>query len=260
MRLLLILVLAPCVLAAEGRQIARAEYFDKVHGGWTGKALGLAMGVAKEYREPWPPSKFEFFAQPSDHFSDRYSGDDVYVPLVLQLALQKYGLHPSHEQYLNEWSERLYTGKIWVSCEIALDHFRAGVKTPKTGQPGFNRYWDDMCSQMSTDVIGWIAPGMPQTAASMGDHAAHLINWGSGADGGVFTAAVDSEAFFTSDPAELLRRSRRVLPAGSAYGSMIDYLLTFRKREPDWRVARKSLEQYLKQTASLNNNPDPLPG
>jgi hypothetical protein len=261
LKLISYLALVPAVLmAAETRQITRHDYFDKVKGGWTGKALGLAMGVAKESSEPWPPSKFEYFAEVPTHFSDRQSGDDVYVPLVLQLALKKYGLHPTQEQYLNEWSERLFTGKIWVACEVALDHFRAGLKPPKTGQPGFNRYWDDMCSQMSTDVIGWIAPGMMQTAAQMGDHASHLINWGSGADGGVFTAAIDSEAFFTRDPAELVRRARRVLPAGSAYGKMIDYLLDLRSREPDWRVARQSLAQYLKRTSSLNISPEPFAG
>ena len=260
-RTLLVLLLAAAAMAGgETRQLTRQDYFDKVHGGWTGKALGLAMGVAKESWEPWPPSKFEYFAEVPTHFSDRQSGDDVYVPLVLQLALKKYGLHPTQEQYLNEWSERLFTGKIWVSCEVALDHFRAGLKPPKTGQPGFNRYWDDMCSQMSTDVIGWIAPGMLQTAAKMGDHASHVINWGSGADGGVFTAAIDSEAFFTRDPAELVRRARRVLPAGSAYRKMIDYLLDLRSREPDWRVARQSLAQYLKSASSLNISPEPFAG
>jgi len=221
------------------RKISYKEYFDKVHGGWTGKALGLALGVPKEFTEPWPPSPSEYFAQIPDHFSDLVSGDDEYVPLVGQLALKEYGIHATQEQFLQEWDKRLFSGRIWVSCDYALDLYRAGIKPPLTGSPGYNDYWYDMAAQMSTDHLGWSAPGLINVAAAMGDSLSHTINWGVGADGGVFVAALDSEAFFTSDIEELIRRARAVLPAHSRYGEMVDELLRLHKEQPDWRMARQ---------------------
>ena len=150
--LLLLLAVVPAAHAqqAKTRTLSYRVYLDKVQGGWTGKAIGLAIGVPKEYNEPWPPSDFDYFAQIPTHFSDLASGDDVYVPLVFQLALKKYGIGASQQEFLQEWHERLFSGRIWVSCEQALDHFRAGVKPPKTGMPGYNSNWDDMCSQTAS--------------------------------------------------------------------------------------------------------------
>jgi hypothetical protein len=107
------------------------EYWDKVPGGWLGKAPGLALGVPKEYCEPWPPSNFELFAEAPDHFSNRTSGDDVYAPLVLQLALQKYGTRPTYDQYMRTWDRHLFSGKIWVFCQYALDHYRPASSRPR---------------------------------------------------------------------------------------------------------------------------------
>jgi hypothetical protein len=236
-----LLLTAPAYSQEPTRRITYQEYFDKVHGGWTGKALGLAMGVPKEYAEPWPPSPFEYFAQIPDHFSDRASGDDVYVPLVFQLAFQHYGIHPTQEQYLSEWDRRLFSGRIWGSLDQALDHYRAGIKPPKTGLPGYNQGWNDMGSQMSTDLIGWISPGLINTAAQMSSSASRVMNSGVGADGGIFTGALESEAFFTSDPEQVVRKARSVLPAGGQFGEMIDDLLRWRKEEPDWRLARQRM-------------------
>jgi hypothetical protein len=237
----LVLGLAGAVLCQTepSRRITYREYFDKIHGGWYGKAIGLVLGVPKEYREPWPPSNFEYLAQIPDHFSDRASGDDVYVPLVTQIVLKKHGIHPTYEQYMKGWAERLFSGRIWVSCDYALDHYRAGILPPKTGQPGYNRYWNDMCSQMGTDIIGWVAPGLTNTAAEMSDFLGHMVNWGVGADGGVFVGAIDSEAFFTSDIEQLVRRARAVLPAGSSYGEMVDDVLRMHREQPDWRITRQ---------------------
>ena len=137
---------------AQTRAISSKEYLNKVQGGWVGKALGLAMGVPKEYKEPWPPSDFEYFAEIPTHFSDGASGDDVYVPLVFQLALKSYGIEATQQQFFQEWHERLFSGKIWVSWARAVGSVRAGIQPPKTGMPGYNFYWDDMCSQMSTDI------------------------------------------------------------------------------------------------------------
>ena len=59
--------------AGDSRNITYRVYFDKVYGGWVGKALGLAMGVPKEYSEPWPPSEFDYFGRSSSGIDSKWS-------------------------------------------------------------------------------------------------------------------------------------------------------------------------------------------
>ena len=93
MRRKLFLGLLLCLPLAAGdlpaRQITYRTYFDKVYGGWLGKISGLALGVPKEFSEPWPPSNIDYFAEIPDHFSDLYSGDDLYLALRRNLTERK---------------------------------------------------------------------------------------------------------------------------------------------------------------------------
>jgi hypothetical protein len=238
--LIILAGLAPAQSVAM-KTLTYRDYLDKVHGGWIGKAVGLSLGSPKEYAEPWPPSDFEYYSQIPTHFLDCYSGDDVYLPLVNQIVLKKFGTSASPEQYLKEWADRFFTGKVWVSVYGALDLGFAGVSPSLTGKPGYNLWWDDMCAQIATDNIGWSSPGLVNAAAGLADKAGHVCNWGVGADGGVFTAALLSRAFFAKDVEEAIRGARAVLPAGSLYGELVDDALRLRKEQPDWRMTRQAL-------------------
>jgi len=252
MVLLLVLAVPVITSGANTRKITCQEYLDKVYGGWLGKISGLTLGVPKEFSEPWPPSDVSYFAEVPDHFADLYSGDDLYFPLLAQVCLRKYGLHPTQEQYLKEWDVRLYTGRIWGANRIALEHYRAGIMPPKTGWPGFNG-GHDIDAQIGLDTMGWVAPGMINTAAGMADVGAHLMCWGDGADGAVFVAALLSEAFFTSDLEPLIRKGQSVLPSGSLYTEMVDDILRWHREQQDWRMTRQLLARKYSEEKKLND-------
>ncbi len=223
-----ILLFASIPCAAQTRTITRAEYLDKVHGGWLGKIAGLTLGVPKEFAEPWPPSESAYFAEVPDHFSDLYSGDDLYFPLLAQVWLKKYGLHPTQEQYMTEWKNQLFTARVWGANSIALEHWFAGVRPPQTGYPGWNG-GHDIDAQIGLDPLGWVAPGLINTSARMTDDAAHLMTWGDGADGAGFVNAMLAEAFFSDDIEKTVRAAQAVLPRVSAYRDMIDDVLRWHK-------------------------------
>jgi len=217
------------------RQITYREYYDKAQGGWLGKISGVTLGVPREFSEPWPPSNISYFAEIPDHFSDLYSGDDLYFPLLLQICLKKYGTHLTYEQYMREWSDQLFRGKVWGVNSIALEHYWAGIMPPKTGFPGYNG-GRDIDAQIDFDPAGWVAPGMMNQASEIADYGGHIMCWGEGVDGGVMVAAMLSEAFFTSDVEQLVRRAQSVLPRKSAYRAMVDDVLRWHREQPDWRV------------------------
>jgi len=131
-----------------------------------------------------------------------------------------------------------------VTCFRARSGSSASTRWTTTGRhppaqgrpPGYNHFWHDMCSQMITDVLGWTALGLLNTAAETSDFAAHIVNWGVGADGGVFIGAVQSEAFFTSEMAKLVRSARR-FASRQPLRRDVDYLLQLRREQPDCRLA-----------------------
>lgn len=249
---LLVIQTAPFCKGGQVRTLKYREYFDRVYGGWLGKISGLTLGVPKEFAMPWPPPQVDYFAEVPDRFSDLYSGDDLYFPLLFQICLQKYGTHPTYAQYMKEWAEQLYTGRIWGANSIALEHYRAGIMPPKTGYPGYNG-GHDIDAQIDLDPMGWVAPGLVNTAAQMADHAAHIMCWGDGADGAVFVAAMNSEAFFNSDVETLIRRAEAVLPPESLYRQMIDDIVRWHKQYPDWRMTRQLLAKKYNRDLKLND-------
>jgi hypothetical protein len=240
------------------RQITYRTYFDKVYGGWLGKISGLALGVPKEFSEPWPPSNINYFAQVPDHFSDLYSGDDLYFPLLMQTCLKKYGTHPTYEQYMREWSGRLFRGRVWGANSIALEHYWAGIMPPKTGFPGYNG-GHDIDAQIDLDPAGWVAPGLINQASEIADFGAHIMGWGDGADGAVMVAAMLSEAVFSSDIEQVIWRAASILPKKSAYREMAEDVLRWHKEQPDWRVTRQLLakkyssDQVIEESSAVAN-------
>ena len=223
------------------RQVPYREYFDKAYGGWLGKISGLTLGVPKEFSEPWPPSDITYFAEVPDHFSDLYSGDDLYFPLLVQICLKKYGPHPTYSQYMREWSEQLYSGRVWGANGIALEHYWAGIMPPQTGLIGYNASSHDIDAQIDFDSAGWVSPGLINQAAAVADYGGHMVCWGDGVDGGVFVAAAISQAFFNSDMEQVIRQAQAVLPPKSTYRAMLDDVLRWHREQPDWRVTRQLL-------------------
>ena len=248
--LVILFASAPCL--GQTRQITYREYLDKVHGGWLGKIAGLTLGVPKEFSEPWPPSDGDYFAEVPRHFSDLYSGDDLYFPLLAQICLKKYGTHPTYEQYMSEWKSRLFTGRVWGANSIALEHCFAGVVPPKTGYPGWNG-GHDIDAQIGLDTMGWVAPGLINASARMADYGAHIMTWGDGADGAVFIAAMLSEAFFSSDIEKIIRAGQSVLPIRSLYREMVEDMLRWHEEQPDWRVTRQLLAKKYNRDLKLND-------
>ncbi len=233
------------------RQLTYRDYLDKTRGGWVGKVAGLTLGVPKEFGEPWPPSKGDYFAEVPTHFSDLYSGDDLYFPLLAQVCLKKYGTHPTQDQYMAEWKARLYTGRVWGVNANALEHAFAGVHPPKTGYPGWNN-GHDLDAQIDFDTAGWVAPGLINASAAIADNAGHLMCWGDGVDGAVFVAALISESYFNTNVETAIRSAQAVLPAVSPYRSMIDDVIRWHTENPDWRMTRKLLGKKYSPDARIN--------
>jgi hypothetical protein len=97
---------------------------------------------------------------------------------------------------------------------------------------------DDIDFQIEADYIGFMCPGMPRTAFEIADKTGRIMNYGDGVYGGIFVAALYSEAFFESDIQKIIEKALRSLPSQSDYYKMIRDVITLHSHFPsDWRSA-----------------------
>ena len=111
------------------------------------------------------------------------------------------------------------------------------------GAPEYNLHADDIDFQIEADYIGFMCPGMPRTASVIADKIGHIMNYGDGVYGGVFVAALYSEAYFESDIEEIIEKALRSIPSESDYYKVIRDVIKLHTQYPsDWQAAWKELE------------------
>lgn len=94
-----------------------------------------------------------------------------------------------------------------------------------------------------------MCPGMPQTANKMADKVGHIMNYGEGVYGGMFVAALYSEAYLQNDIPSIINKALQSIPAESDYYKNIQDVILLHKQYPnDWQ---QSLARTGKQMGTL---------
>ena len=188
------------------RQITREQYHDKVAGGWLGRNAGATLGVGLEgtdlrsiqFYDPMP-------GQPAAH-------DGMDFQLVWLHLLRTKGIDQSSDDLADVWADHI--AYSWDEFGWASSNLRRGLRAPisgsfnnwfKTGQRGVSR----------CDVWGMTAPGAPQTAASNAYRDAVIDHAADGVWAAMFWAAMESAAFFVSDPLLLIEVGIAMIPENS---------------------------------------------
>jgi hypothetical protein len=109
--------------------------------------------------------------------------------------------------------------------------------------PEFNIHADDIDFQIEADYIGFMCPGMPQTAVKIADKIGQIMNYGDGVYGGIFVAALYSEAYFDTSIINIINNALLSIPAESDYAKIVKDVIKLHDHNPsDWRAAWKELE------------------
>src|SRR5665811_356720 len=84
---------------------------------------------------------------------------------------------------------------------------------------------------------------MPQTASEIADRIGRIMNYCDGLYGGIFVAALYSEAFFESDIPKIIEKAMLSIPAGSDYYKIVRDVVILHEQYPaDWQAAWQELE------------------
>ena len=213
---------------------------DKIAGGWAGKMIGVTYGAPTEFRAQQKIYEDSIRWKPSDIKGSMWQ-DDLYVQLTFLMSMDKYGTDAPSKKFQEMFAKAGYG--LWHANMQARKNYYDSIFAPASGTPEYNLHADDIDFQIEADYIGFMCPGMPQTASTIAGKIGHIMNYGDGVYGGIFVGALYVEAYFESDILKIIEKALGSIPAESDYYKIIKDVIKLHQQYPsDWRVAWKELE------------------
>ena len=239
--LLIMLVIYSCKTSSdEFKTIKPDVLMDKIAGGWAGKMIGVTYGAPTEFKALSRIYDDSINWDPSD-IKESIGQDDIYVQLTFLMSMDKYGINAPAKLYQEMFAKAGYG--LWHANMQARKNYYDSIFPPASGSPEYNIHADDIDFKIEADYIGFMCPGMPQTASKIAEKIGKIMNYGDGVYGGIFVAALYCEAFFESDILKIVETALRSIPAGSDYFKIIKDVIRLHQQYPtEWRTAWKELE------------------
>jgi hypothetical protein len=240
---ILVLTLFSCNKTAitDSKTISPEVLKDKIAGGWAGKMIGVTYGAPTEFKALSKTFEDSIKWTTKDIKGSMWQ-DDIYVQLTFLMAMDEYGIDAPAKKFQELLAKAGYG--LWHANMQARKNYFDSIFPPQSGSPEYSMHADDIDFQIESDYLGFMCPGIPQTANQMADKIGHIMNCGDGVYGGIFVAALYCEAFFESDIPTLINKAIQSIPEKSAYRAIIQDVIQYHKQYPaDWRAAWNVLEE-----------------
>ncbi|MCK4342606.1 MAG: ADP-ribosylglycohydrolase family protein [Phycisphaerae bacterium] len=234
------------------RTINADDYLDKLHGMWFGQLIGNHTGRPFEgqycTREPAPDEVFEWVIKTS--YEDPWTGDDDTNFEYLYLhCLETHGLNPTNAQIQGEWDDHVPLTDIYIANLQAKYLMIHGFVIPDTGayRNNMNAYAID--SQITTESLGALSPGLRQWAIDAVQTFASVTNEGFSRHAAEFYGALYAVAAFETDIHAVVELGQEAIPQSSRSWQAIQdvrdwYALDLLDGNPDWRETRRLIYDY----------------
>ncbi len=247
--------------AARRPEVTRAFLVDRIHGGWVGMLIGGLEGLPHEFKYNERPRDVlpEFTFLPSGARSD---DDNDFEWTHLWFMDQEGVLKLPYPRLAEIWKANMNQG-IWVANKRARELMDQGVVPPATGSTALNQHAGyNLSGQFCVESYGLIAPGMPQTAAEIGLHYAHIAVSGEPLQATQFWTSLVSFMPFHEGPldAALDATLAAVDPASAMAEVVADTRRLHREHPRDWKAARLAIHEKWVQQRKWNMNSTPANG
>ena len=212
---------------------------DKIHGAWAGQVIGCTYGGPTEFKYtimhkdmpiPWSEHEIKKWY---DHSPGLY--DDVYMDLTFVEVFEKEGLDAPIESFANAFAYAKYP--LWHANKQGRFNIMHGLMPPASGHWENNPHADDIDFQIEADYAGIMAPGMPNSASHYADGIGHMMNYGDGWYGGVYVAAMYTQAFICDDIEKIAVEALKTIPQQSKYYKCMSDVIRWHKQYPEaWEL------------------------
>jgi hypothetical protein len=229
-------------LYADGEMISLSKDVlkDKIMGGWAGQVIGCTYGGPTEFQWngtmigdhviiPWDENQMLWWYENSPGLYD-----DVYMDLTFVSVFEKYGIDAPDTLHALAFAHAEYP--LWHANQAARYNILNGLMPPASGHWKNNPHADDIDFQIEADFAGLMAPGMINASSEISDRIGHIMNFGDGWYGGVFVAAMYTQAFVSNDINFVVKEALKSLPAESRYYKTIADVILWHEMYPnDWK-------------------------
>ncbi|MBA7571094.1 hypothetical protein ES708_12851 [subsurface metagenome] len=244
--------------------------FDKIYGGWLGRASGCTLGKPTEgfTRE----KIFKYLSSTSQYpLSDyidfinikkieqldplqlkatkgRIDGaprdDDMDYPIINLICLEKKGKEFTSVDVGNTWLENLPYYLVYTAERVAYKNLINGYTPPESANH-MNPYREWIGAQIRADMFGWISPSNPYQAAKLAFKDASLSHIKNGIYGEMFVAAMMASAFVNDDPIEIVKTGMKYIPTTSRLYEAVKYTMEIALSNDNWeKVWDIVMEKY----------------
>lgn len=221
-------------------EITKTELLNKIKGGWAGQVIGVTYGGPTEFRysgtmvnEYVPIEWYDgYIRKTMTENAGLY--DDLYMDLTFVDVFEKSGLDAPVNAHAEAYAKAEY--RLWHANQAGRYNILNGIKAGQSGHWLNNPHADDIDFQIEADFSGLMSPGMPNTAAAIGDSIGHIMNYGDGWYGGVFVGAMYSLAFISSDVNYIVTEALKMIAPESTFYKCINDVIQWHQKYPtDWK-------------------------
>ena len=242
-------------------EISREGLLDHIYGGWVGMLIGGIEGL---------PHEFKYREQPRDTLPEftfldkgaRSDDDNDFEWTHLWFMDQEGVLKLPYPRIVEIWKANMNAG-IWVANKRARELMEQGVVPPATGSVTNNKAaWYNLSGQFCVESYGLIAPGMPQMAADIGLHYAHIAVSEEPLQATQFwTSLIALRAFHQGTLEDTLQQATAAVDPRSCMAEVVaDARTSFHAHPDDWKAARQELDAKWRVQRKWNDNSTPVNG
>ncbi|HEY8512857.1 MAG TPA: ADP-ribosylglycohydrolase family protein [Cyclobacteriaceae bacterium] len=220
--------------------MSKAVLQDKIKGGWAGQVIGVTFGGPTEFRfngtminDYQPISWYDgYIRKTMEENPGLY--DDLYMDLTFVDVFEREGLDAPIESHARAYANAEYI--LWHANQAGRYNILNGIMPPESGHWLNNPHADDIDFQIEADFSGLMSPGMPNTAAAIGDGIGHIMNYGDGWYGGVYVGAMYALAFVSDDIRLVVTEALKAIPEQSTFYQCINDVIQWHRQYPnDWK-------------------------
>lgn len=243
------------------REICRDDLLDRIYGGWAGMLIGGIEGLAHEFKYNEQPRDTlpEFTFLPDGARTD----DDNDFEWTHLWFMDKEGvLKLPYPRIVEIWKANMNSG-IWVANKQARELMDQGVVPPETGSVARNPHaWYNLSGQFCVESYGLIAPGMPQAAADIGLHYAHIAVSEEPLQATQYwTSLISLCAFHEGAIEDAMQQALAAVDKKSCMAEVVsDARKLFHAHPDDWKAARQEFDQKWRVQRKWNGNSTPVNG
>ena len=245
------------------------EIYNRIYGGWMGRASGCALGkpvegwhkdrIEKSLGDagalplsnyiPFEPraisEKLKASTLGNIHFMDR--DDDMDFPLLGLLALEQKHARMSSRTIANTWLSHMPFALTYTAEGAAYRNFALSIWPPESALYR-NPFREWIGAQIRADIFGYVNPGRPEKAAELAYRDAVISHDKNGIYGEMFVAAMVAAAFVVPEVDDIIMAGLAEIPQDSRLAEAVRQTQTWCQKElagdQNWQTVWSRINEH----------------